>query len=76
MERPEKHFHVYWACKALTRDNLPMRPNIYYAEELGYWSRADANLAASKRKGTAIVKQCALPGCRLKERWPDGGRYD
>ena len=74
MESPEKHFHVYYAPGPNKRGGKPSCPSCYVTDELGYWSRTDANHAARKYKHGVIVKQCSLPGCRMKDRWIDSDR--
>ena len=66
-----KHWHVYIAGK---RDRRTGPARAYLTDGLGFWSRTDANWAASGAERDAMVRQCELPDCRMKERCEPGER--
>lgn len=68
-----KHFHMYYAPGPGKRNGLQSCPSCYVTDELGYWSRSDA-YKAGRGKHKVIVQSCELPGCRMKDRWPDANR--
>lgn len=74
VKTPVVHWHIYYAPRAGKRRGMPACPSSFVTDGLGYHTRSDANRESRQYEHGVIVRQCNLPGCRMKHRWSDQDR--